>query len=92
MDIRIIFRPPVHLPNIAIGDLIFPLRCAQRTLINDSESKGGGWGATREQFERAETQLSKTINQRTALPLGTLMAQLAHKLTTMTYAEHSLSH
>ena len=34
-----------------------------------------GWGSAREQFERAETQLSKAINQRTALPFGTLLAQ-----------------
>ena len=43
-------------------------------------------------FECAETHLSTVINQRTALPLGTLVAQLAHKLTTITYAECSLSH
>ena len=56
-------------------DLIFPLRCVQRTLINDSESKGGGWGSAGKQFERAETKLSKAIDQRTALPFGTLLAQ-----------------
>ena len=44
------------------------------TLINDSESKGGGWGSVREQFERAETQLSKAIDQRTALPSVTLVS------------------
>ena len=38
------FEPPVRLPNIAMRDLIFTLRCAQRTLINDSESKGVGGG------------------------------------------------
>ena len=38
------FHPPVRLPNVAMRDLISPLRCAQRTLINDSESKGGGGG------------------------------------------------
>ena len=48
-------NPPVRLPNIAMRDLIFPLRCVERTLINDNESKGGGWGSAREQFERAKT-------------------------------------
>ena len=47
----------------------------QRTLINNNESKGGGWGPAREQFERAEAHLSKATNQRTALPFGTLLAQ-----------------
>jgi len=70
-------------------NLIFTLRCGERTLINDSESKGGGWGSVREQFERAETQLSKADNQCAALPFGTLVAQLGHKLTTMTYAKRS---
>ena len=47
----------------------------ERTLINDSESKGGGWGSAREQFERIEKHLSKTSNQCAALPFGTLLAQ-----------------
>ena len=68
-------NPPVRLPNAVMQDLIFPLRCGERTLINDSESKGGGWGSAGKQFERAETQLSKAINQWTALPFGTLLAQ-----------------
>ena len=47
----------------------------ERTLINDNESKGGGWGSAGKQFERAQTHLSKTSNQCAALPFGTLLAQ-----------------
>ena len=68
-------NPPVRLPNIAMRDQIFTLRCVERTLINDRESKGGGWGSAREQIERAQTHLSKETNQWTALPFGTLLAQ-----------------
>ena len=40
-----------------------------------ANQKGVGGGSAREQFERAETHLSKTTNQCAALPFGTLLAQ-----------------
>ena len=61
-------NPPVRLPNIAMQDLIFPLRCVERTLINDSESKGGGWGSGSRAFEAGVIHSLKRVGQDSALP------------------------
>ena len=44
------------------------LRCVERTLINDSESKGDGWGSESEVFEAGVIHSLKRLGQDSALP------------------------